>query len=129
MTTPITPITPNHINTKNHFWDSFGHNETEISANWIVRFCQERGEGWQPFSREDIDEFYQRKYPGKRFGFNRLLGGSYKHMTAQSFPYGETRQTDAYILGQDGKYIITFDFVVKCYASSPVKAANEAAQP
>ena len=113
-------ITPDDINAKSHFWDAFGHNETEISANWIVRFCQERGKGWDSFTKQDIDSFYQRSWPGKSFGFNRLLGGPYQHQTAQSFSHGETRYAEAYIVEGNSVYTITEKFVSACHRSSPV---------
>lgn len=123
---PQTPITPNDISINQHFWDAFGNNETEVSAHWIVRFCQERGTGWEPFTYDEINSFYQAnckaKHPGN-FTFNRLIPGVHKHMTAQSFPYGETRDNNAVItVDSGGHYHITAKFVAACYKSSPVES-------
>lgn len=62
------PIQPHHIDTSRHFYGAFDHNETEVSARWIVKLCQELG-GWVPFTQEQIDEFSKQD-----FGFNELLG-------------------------------------------------------
>ena len=115
-------VKPNQINTQQHFWDSFGNQETEISANYIVRFCQERGH-WGDFSYDDINTFYQkiRNSKSDRFTFNRLTGGSCKHMTAQSFPYGEERTAKTFIEKNGDTYHITDDFIWLCYKSSPAK--------
>ena len=52
------PIRPEHINTKaRHFWDAFGNHEKEISAWWIVAFCQKQG-SWLEFSLEQLEAFY-----------------------------------------------------------------------
>jgi hypothetical protein len=113
-------INPSDINTNSHFWDAFGNNETEVSANYIVRFCQERGH-WEPFTLAEIEAFYQRTSGHQGFSFNRLLGGPYQHMTAASFPWGETRQAEAFILKKNGQYVITSEFIERCYNSSPVR--------
>jgi hypothetical protein len=67
-------IQPQDIDTTKHFWDAFGRLEKEISANFIVRFCQERNEGWAPFTYAEIETFYN-KYGFKDFDFNGLVGG------------------------------------------------------
>jgi len=91
-------VQPEDINTDQHFWDAFGHVETEISAMWIVRFCQERGQSWKPFTYQDIEQFYNNG-GHKDFRFNRLL-------------------SQGYIQEQDGCSIITPAFVERCYRSS-----------
>ena len=60
------PIRPQHINTESHFWDAFGHNETEVSALYVVRLCQAKG-GWMPFTKAELDEVAR-----EDFHFNRL---------------------------------------------------------
>ncbi len=49
-------IEPLDINTNNHFWDAFGNYEKEISANWIVKFCQHKGD-FAPFTYERLNEW------------------------------------------------------------------------
>lgn len=93
------PVRPEHINASVHFWNAFGNSETEISANWIVRFAQKLG-GWKPFSAEQIETFYNES--GHRgFSFNRLLDGSV------------VRKFD------DGMYRVTHDFICLCFGSAP----------
>lgn len=43
-------ITPEDIQIKRHLFDAFGHYETEISAQWLIRFAQQRGKGWKAFT-------------------------------------------------------------------------------
>lgn len=68
-------IQPDDIDVKNcrHFFDAFGHCETEISARWIVRFCQNRCKGWEPFTYADIEKFYNDDKGFHNFSFNRLV--------------------------------------------------------
>lgn len=93
-------IKPSDINTKQHFWDAFGNNETEVSANWIVRLCQERG-SWEPFSQAEIEAFYRRSGKFRDFTFNNLLVEGWV------------------VKGSDGKYRVTIEFVNACHKSSP----------
>lgn len=94
------PIKPKDIDASRHMFNAFDHYETEISAGWLVRFAQKRGQEWEPFTREDIEAFYA---PRVDFWFNRLIG-----------------DYDKWIIEKDGKYHFTAAFVAKCYASRPV---------
>lgn len=100
--TPSTPITPAHIDTDRHFWDGFGNRETEISANWIVRFCQQLGQGWAPISLHDLQAYYNQEREGRpeRFSFNRLA-------------------SEGYVLVEGDKVVLTARFVATCYMVSP----------
>jgi hypothetical protein len=57
ITNGVLTITPEDISLGKHFFDAFGHYESEISASWLVEFAQQRGEGWKPFTHEDIEKF------------------------------------------------------------------------
>jgi hypothetical protein len=73
-----TTIQPQDIKVDGHLWDTFGHYETEVSAAWIVRFLANRGEGWVPFTLEDINAFYKAQRKSyESFTFNRLLEGKH----------------------------------------------------
>lgn len=98
------PIKPSDIDTGKHFWGAFGNSETEVSANYIVRLCLQKG-GWFPFTREEIEELYQR-FGYKDFWFNRL--------TEEKF----------IILNADNKYYVTKEFVTRCYEASSIKVEN-----
>lgn len=100
MSTPDTKIKPEDINTTRHFFNGFGHRETEISANWIVRFCQKRGEGWKPFMLSELEKFYT---PGDGFWFNRLT-------------------TEKWVSVKDGVVTLTVRFVERCHKASPVQS-------
>ena len=51
-----TVLPPDKINTEAHFWNAFGHHEREISANWVVRFCQSRG-NWDCFTFRELEKW------------------------------------------------------------------------
>ncbi len=67
---------PEDINTTVDLMDTFGHFESETSANFIVRYCKSVG-NWSPFTFEQINDFYldlRGKKPGDRnFSFNKLV--------------------------------------------------------
>ena len=124
MTSPVinvpedTPITPDDIDTKRDFMSSFDHMETEVSAWWIVKLCQELG-GWFPFTLQQIQAFYTapgRRPVGEPFHFNRLVepGISYSIRTGHSLKGGGW-----IVLGADNMYRVTLEFVDRCYLSSP----------
>jgi hypothetical protein len=93
-------ISPNDINTKQHFWDSFGSCEKEIVANWIVRYMQQKNE-WSLFTKDDIEKFYNEN-SFTNFWFNGLIDGQH--------------------IVENGHLLeVTPLFVAKCYQSSPVK--------
>lgn len=92
-------MTPEDIDTTRLFFGAFGKTETKVSANWIVRFCQERGCGWEPFTFEEIEAFYNER-GHHDFWFNALVPS---WIEKDSF----------------GVYSITKDFVQRCYTSSP----------
>jgi hypothetical protein len=70
-------IKPSNIKIDDHFWSTFGHSETEVSARWIIMFLRAReditSQNWEPFDLVDLEQFYQtlRKKP-ETFHFNRL---------------------------------------------------------
>lgn len=99
---PRTPIKPSDINAQQHLWDAFGHRESEISAGWIVRFCQQRNNNtWEPFKLVDLQAFYvERLGRQERFLFNRL--------TAQG-----------HVTVEDGVVAVSVRFVAMCHGSSP----------
>ncbi len=98
---PVTyAIKPDQINANRHFFDGFGNREKEITAGWIVRFCQERGTGWQPFTAAEINAYYHAQGRAEEFWFNGLDSGGY-------------------LVLQDGKYHLTHEFVSNCFRASP----------
>jgi hypothetical protein len=104
----VLTIAPHDIDCSQHFWNAFDHSETETSANWIVRLCQELG-GWQPFTRATLEAFYARKHKDG-FTFNRLEEG--KHFVITTDP---TTKEPTKV------YRMTVEFVTACYKSSPAK--------
>ena len=93
-------ITPNDIDVREHFVGAFGRCESETSANFLVRFAQYRNEGWLPFTKNDIEKFYNGE-GHIDFEFNTLI------------PY--------YIKKKKGIYYFTTYFVENCYKSSPMR--------
>lgn len=98
-------IQPEHINVTHHFWDAFGNRETEISANWLVHFAQQRGQGWAPFSEPDIQKFYWGNSSNHSFRFNAL--------TVTPLTHKPITQDAA------GLYHFTHEFVSRCFIASP----------
>jgi hypothetical protein len=76
-------IKPSNIRIDDHYWSTFGHSETEVSARWIIMFLRAREfvtsqettgtQFWEPFTLSDLESFYQylRGKP-ETFHFNRL---------------------------------------------------------
>lgn len=89
-------IKPSDIRSGEHFWDAFGHFETETSAYVVVRLCEAQGE-WTPMRQEDLDRFARGK-----FYWNNLLKDGWV------------------VLGDDELYRVTVEFVQRCYAAAPV---------
>lgn len=102
--------TPGEINTSTHFWEAFGHLETEVSAKWLCRLARQNG-SWRPVSREEIGRFYT---PSDGFTFNRLV--------EPGVAYG--RPGESYLAGggwvveRDGLFHFTEEFVNRCFLSS-----------
>jgi hypothetical protein len=90
-------INPKEINLEGPLWDTFGNIETERSAWWIVKYCQEKG-GWVQFTYEEIGQLV------KGFRFNQLLSreNKGKYITIENEEY----------------YQVTQLFIEKCYKSS-----------
>lgn len=99
--TNLEQIQPDDIDTGRHFWEAFGHMETEFSARWIVLFCQARG-NWSPFTEEDLETFYNRRAGYTGFWFNRLL-----------------REDQKYIQVNGTTYTVTPTFIERCSIASP----------
>lgn len=95
------PLQPKHINTKDRFWDAFGNSETEVSALYIVRLCQENN-GWMPFTKEEIDKFSKHD-----FHFNRLRAYN--------------NEPHSFVQLRDGRYHVTHEFIAICFKSSPAQ--------
>ncbi|MFA5185962.1 MAG: hypothetical protein WC551_05720 [Patescibacteria group bacterium] len=117
-------VQPKDINTEQHFWDAFGNSETEVSARYIVRLCQRKC-AWLPFHRAEIEALYQEGgYRG--FEFNWLVEPGLSF----SIVHGNTRVGGGWIvLGEDGLYRVTDDFILRCYKSSPMPFPNDYISP
>ncbi|MBP9822120.1 MAG: hypothetical protein KBC81_01590 [Candidatus Pacebacteria bacterium] len=114
-------IQPSDVDTAEHFWGAFDHNETEISAKWIVRLCRSRG-GWLPFTREEIEAFYSASGRFKNFCFNRLINPG----TAFSIRTGPYLAGGGWIVRDgDGLHHVTHDFVDRCLRGSLARKASE----
>jgi hypothetical protein len=93
------PIQLKDIDTSVHFWDAFGKTEKEISARWIVRYCQSQG-AWVPFTGNEIDGFYRSCGYHDGFRFNGLTD-------------------DKHLMEDNGWLHVTHDFVAKCFLDAP----------
>ena len=59
LASPDYPIQPKDINAEGALIDCFGNLESEVSAGWVIRFLQERGAGWVPFTYNEINGYYE----------------------------------------------------------------------
>jgi len=103
------PIKPEHIDASRNFMGTIWQNmETEVSANWLVRFAQKR-DSWAPFTRSEIESFYHEQFPGQRFWFNHL-----------------THDDHIKLLEEDGDatFAFTIEFVAACFMASPAGFTN-----
>lgn len=122
------PVQPNQILTTGHLWDAFDHSETEVSALWLVMFCQDRGRSWEPFTAADIQSFYDTKRAARgrhseRFLFNRLVEAGRGFFIKEGLvPVG-----GGWIVENDKQYHFTPDFITRCFSSAPVTGQVEGA--
>jgi|GEM_PF-1103025 len=149
------PIKPSDINIDHrkgfrHLYGAFDNSETEVSAYWIVRLCQQLGT-WGPFTKAQIEEVYRKAGLKDGFTFNRLVEPqavfadpakefgrmmehashtrnmspvmasiSYSMSSSNNPPELVAKGGGWIVLGTDGKYYVTDDFVSRCFKSSPV---------
>lgn len=109
------PIKPADIDTSHGLMDSFGNVETEVSASYIVRMMQERGD-WTPFTHEEIEAFYSRSGRNRGFTFNHLMGEFAVHRAGGTY----YDSLNVVVVANEGNLYVTDDFVVRCYRSRPV---------
>jgi len=109
------PIRPSDIDASTHFWDAFGNSETEVSANYIVAFCQERV-GWFPFTFKQLNRFYLANKPEghEDYTFNGL-----RHAQPGTLEWLQDEENQFVQFGKDGKFRVTHEFVARCFLSSP----------
>lgn len=74
MSQELPIIRPSHIDTSKCLFDAFGHSETEEAANWVVRFCKDRDDSWDPFTLDEIIAWRVKLGGPERFSFHRLVG-------------------------------------------------------
>ncbi|MEX0649401.1 MAG: hypothetical protein WD200_00175 [Candidatus Andersenbacteria bacterium] len=118
------PIQPDHIDGSRHLWNAFDHTETEVSAGWIIRFLQERGKSWAPFTYGEINAFYSREHKDG-FTFNRLIN---VEMVPPNLARAFAGHHDdpvprggGWILEDADGYHVTDDFITRCFQSSPAE--------
>ena len=103
------PIQPDHINAHNHFLGAFENYEKELSAVRIINFLQRRGTGWSPFTKSDIEEFFQQE-SRETFSFNGLL-------VEKETP----ERNNDFVVVRGESCLVTHQFIARCYLSSPAK--------
>lgn len=84
-----TSLTPSQVYNENGslMGSKWQNCETEASAWWLLKLARKR-KSWKPFTQNDIDELYQKKFPKEHFWFNKLTEdgdivkiGNYYHFT------------------------------------------------
>lgn len=111
----VTNIKPIEIDASEPLFSTFGAHEAEVAAMWIIRFCQYR-KSWEPFLREDIQDFYENHGGQGDFHFCCLIDmcdtDVYHVMaeTSDKVPWIPQIKDDL------GQFIIPDEFVEKAYA-------------
>lgn len=118
---PDFSIKPGDIDASKHLFDAYGNTETEISAGWIIRMCQQKG-SWDPFTLEDIESFYKACGLKDGFTFNRLVNPGMGFFIKE----GNVSVGGGWIVERDGKYHVTTVFVEAAYKSSPATLTSSA---
>lgn len=95
---------PKEIDTSRHFWNTFDNMEREVSARWIVKFCQNRGQGWTFFTVTELEHYYC-QHGFRNFWFNGLI-------------------EQGYLLRDGDNITITPEFVVQCMRAGLVEAKS-----
>src|SRR3989344_8321313 len=93
------PIRPEHINALCCCWYELSYDETEISARWIVRFCQKQ-KSWKSLTKAGIEKFYRQNSEYQNFSFNQLVSRNNNHAAIRLI---------------DGRYFITHEFIASCF--------------
>jgi len=105
---------PQEIVINDHLFNAFGESESEVSADWLVRFAIARGQGWSPFSEEEINVFYHAKFPNENFTFNRLVEAG----VGYGLPGERYLTGGGWIVEKDGLYHFTEEFINRCYMAA-----------
>lgn len=104
-------IKPSDIDTSRHFWGAFGNMEREVSARWIVRYCQQAG-SWEGFTERQLQDFYNQErgkagHAPEAFWFNGLDRPQWLQVS------------------QQGRYCPTALFVALCHQAAPKAEATQ----
>jgi len=82
----------------------FAHAQTELAAERIVRYCQQRNKGWEPFTSLDVHDWECK--PGTKCFYR----GTDWHI----FRFGRLVEKKYIVPQADGTYAITAEFVDIC---------------
>ena len=107
------PIKPELINTDPdvHFWSAFENSEAEVSAKWIVRFLQHKGQSWGVVDVAELNTFYNERRKA-------ALEAAGKSFHAEKFWFNGI-DTHYMVKVGEGQYRVTQEFVGRCHLSSP----------
>lgn len=108
-------IRPSDIRTDQHFWSAFDHAETEVSANWVVRFLTATGDTWRSFTHDEISAWAGDNGHKGSFVFNRLIHPGWSYGIRR----GRYQAGGGWITDDNGVLTVTEDFINRCYKSSP----------
>lgn len=100
------PVRPEHLDATQLPSCSFNKIEAEVTAMWVVRFCQARGRGWESFTDPEIEGFYNKaREPeeAEEFWWNGMLGTWIQ-------PNGE-------------HLLVSEEFVARYYAAAPARTS------
>jgi hypothetical protein len=98
-----------------HLWEAFENSETEISAAYILRFCQTVG-SWKSFTYNEINRYFQncRGMKSGSFTFNRLVEPGWYYNT----PDESWLEGGGWIVHENDRYYITDDFIRRVHKAA-----------
>ncbi len=93
---------PSDIDVTKQLMGVFDNSLRDISAWWIIKFCQDRGKGWEPFPLEELEAYCLtfNHHPFHLHGLNW-----------QGF----------LVRVSEDQWEVTTEFVLRCYRESPAR--------
>lgn len=126
------PIKPSDINASEYMWDAYGNVETDISAGYIIRLLQEKGD-WLRFTYGELNAYYKKTCTPSKGGclgnytFNRLLGEF--HVLSIRGDYSDRldvvvreggEKNHGYDIKDTDVFLVTDQFIFRAYSSRPM---------
>jgi len=117
---PEETIKPMDIDTKKHFFASFGNMEREVSACWIVKLLQDKNpEEWEKFTTAELDKRH-RMLHGNDFRFNGIEEYLIPLCPQCSGGVATSFCPQCKIHYAEEMWMVSEEFIQKCHKASPL---------